>query len=169
MKKKLERIILAGKGCTSFCIKEDANGIEKQKTIGEYRALLISDNDYTVASEVTNDRISVDYEDDHIRGIFRYVNRDGKITVVPFHGLFCAVWFESKKTTGKIRFLWCFTGEDQYQFTETSCIGIEQEAVMLICDMLFTHLKDQLGGKIVERINDIKGFSGITGQELEEE
>jgi len=157
MKKKLAKLILGGRGYQSYYMKErnhDETG--KQKMIEAYRAIFLDDQDYIVVSEKTTDKFVVDYADDHVVGIFRQIIREGETIMEPFHGLFCIVWFEKKKTFGKMHFLWSVMWENEYQYVELSCLGIEQEIVMALCDILFSHLKSLVRGAIAEKIKMIE-------------
>lgn len=150
---KNKRIILSGKDHYSRCIKVDENVDEvneKPSSIHKYRVLMVSEDERIVASETTEDKLVVDYIDDHIAGVFRMVERDGKKEMVPFKGLFIAVWFEGKSAK-KIRFVWSEMLENSYKYAGFTSYGIEQHIIMKLCDIIFSQLIAVVSSSLSER------------------
>lgn len=168
---KNKRIILGGKGHYSQCIKMSDNTDEvkeKPSSIPKYKVLMVSEDERIVASETTEDKLVVDYIDDHIAGVFRMVEKDGKKEMVPFNGLFIAVWFEGKSAK-KIRFVWSEMLENSYKYAGFTSYGIEQHIIMKLCDIVFSQLIAVVSGPLSKQFKELATEQYIDKQLMLEE
>lgn len=169
-----KRFIFGGKGHYSICVHTDVKDEDakaKQNYISNYRALFISSEERILASEVTEDKFVVDYVDDHVVGVFRQITQDEEKVMVPFKGLFCALWFEGKKAR-KVRFLWSDMSEmsqDNYKYVGLVCLGIEQKIVLKLCDILFSQLISAVNGPLSEQFKGLATEQYIDRQLMLEE
>lgn len=145
---KKARIILGGNGFLSYYQKENAEGeAVKRLPIVRYQAILVDGKINSVISEQTDDKVIVEYMDDHVVGIFRQAMRGDEKVLEPFFGVFCIVWFAKRKSKGKIHFLWTNMQEEDYQYVELSCLGIESPIVIALCQHLFLGIKTLISNK----------------------
>ena len=168
---KNKRIILGGKGYCSQCVKMDekVDGMkEKTSIISKYRVLMVSEDARIIASETTDDKLVVDYIDDHIVGVFLLIETDGQKVMVPFKGLFFAVWFEGKSAK-KVRFVWSEMLDNSYKYASFISYGIEQPIIMKLCDIVFSQLIAAVSNSLADRFKSSEGKEYIDKQLMLEE
>lgn len=167
MTRNLMRIVLAGKGMQSFYADITENGvIKKKKPITNYKGILVDERECIDISEESNNKIIIDYVDGDIKGVFRLVTRDEKKFVEPFHGLIVLIWFEKKKNGKKCNFLWGNIMKNDYRYAKFSSFGFEDKLVFVICDFLFSNLKNLLAPSVAERLNLVKGKSETEDEQV---
>lgn len=158
------RVVLGGAGFQSFRLKHTLTK-EKKHRIVAYKVMIINDKEFTLMSHENEGQLIIDYRDECIAGVFRNVKDETGNHLKGVNAVVCAIWYEEKKKGGKFHFLWSNLLENQYQYAKFKSVGIDDNVIMNIANLIFSNLKNTLDISTRNKFENIKELKLCEGGE----